>query len=109
MSRKKRHQARFRRTRCGCYAPRDLTSAAAENWNGQWEGGRLVLILCPQCQIPLDNAAAEANGAEPGQGPSRVVRIVDLDEDGAGGGEDLEGSPRLLWCRCESTPTAIAG
>ncbi|SCD44224.1 hypothetical protein GA0115253_1004730 [Streptomyces sp. Termitarium-T10T-6] len=68
MSRKKRAQAhaekRLRCNRCGCYAPRDLTSKAAENWTGKWENGRLALILCPQCQTPLENAAAEANDAE---------------------------------------------
>ncbi len=68
MSRKKRPQTRIgkrlRCTRCGCYAPRDLTSKAASTWTGEWEGGRLALILCPQCQTPLENAAAEANDAE---------------------------------------------
>lgn len=67
MSRKKRPQARtgkrLRCNRCGCFAPRDLTSKAAENWTGKWEGGRLALILCPLCQTPLENAAAEANDA----------------------------------------------
>ncbi|WP_405479783.1 hypothetical protein [Streptomyces anulatus] len=68
MSRKKRPQARIgkrlRCHRCGCYAPKNLTSKAAENWSGKWEAGRLTLILCPQCQTPLENAAAEANDAE---------------------------------------------
>ncbi|MFD8469072.1 hypothetical protein ACFV10_28690 [Streptomyces cyaneofuscatus] len=68
MSRKKRPQPRTRTRlrchRCGCYAPRDLTSKAAENWNGKWESGHLTLILCPLCQTPLENAAAEANDAE---------------------------------------------
>ncbi|MFJ1782529.1 hypothetical protein ACIOKA_38120 [Streptomyces anulatus] len=73
MSRKKRPQKkrpqvrigkRLRCHRCGRYAPKDLTSKVAENWNGKWEGGRLALILCPQCQTPLENAAAEANNAE---------------------------------------------
>lgn len=68
MSRKKHPQdqieKRLRCHRCGCHAPRDLTSPAAENWSGKWEKGRLTLILCPQCQTPLENAAAEANDAE---------------------------------------------
>ncbi|MFJ2154457.1 hypothetical protein ACIOHB_37680 [Streptomyces microflavus] len=55
---------RLRCHRCGCYAPRDLTSRAAENWNGKWEDGRLALVLCPPCQTPLENAEAEANDAE---------------------------------------------
>ncbi|MEV2259180.1 hypothetical protein AB0J13_11030 [Streptomyces anulatus] len=68
MSRKKRSQAqtgkRLRCNRCGCHAPRDLASKAAENWSGKWESGRIALILCPLCQTPLENAAAEANDAE---------------------------------------------
>ncbi|MBK3588836.1 hypothetical protein JHN49_36225 [Streptomyces sp. MBT57] len=68
MSGKKRSQLRIgkrlRCHRCGCYAPRDLTSRAAENWNGKWEDGRLALVLCPPCQTPLENAEAEANDAE---------------------------------------------
>ncbi|MFJ6709300.1 MULTISPECIES: hypothetical protein [unclassified Streptomyces] len=69
MSRKKKRPhiriaKRYRCSRCGCFAPRDLTSKAAENWNGKWEGGHLVLILCPPCQTPLENAAAAANEAE---------------------------------------------
>uniref|UniRef100_UPI003F496C49 hypothetical protein n=1 Tax=Streptomyces sp. CA-136453 TaxID=3240050 RepID=UPI003F496C49 len=67
MSRKKRPQTRIanrlRCSRCGCYAPRDLTSQAAENWNVTWEGGRPALVLCPPCQSPLENAEAEANYA----------------------------------------------
>lgn len=68
MSRKKHSQARIgkrlRCNRCGYYAPKDLTTKAAENWSGKWEKGRLTLVLCPQCQTPLENAAAEANDAE---------------------------------------------
>ncbi|MFJ2568995.1 hypothetical protein ACIOYT_01050 [Streptomyces halstedii] len=68
MSRKKRSHGqagrRLRCHRCGCYAPKDLTSKAAENWSGKWEAGRLTHILCPPCQTPLENAAAEANDAE---------------------------------------------
>ncbi|NEB42229.1 hypothetical protein [Streptomyces sp. SID14515] len=68
MSRKKRPPTRtgkrLRCNRCGCYAPKDLTSKAAENWSGKHEGGKIVLILCPLCQTPLEHAAAEANDAE---------------------------------------------
>jgi hypothetical protein len=67
MSRKKRPQIKTRQlrcTRCGCSAPKDLTSQAAEGWTGNWESGRLALILCPLCQTPVEHAAAEANGAE---------------------------------------------
>ncbi|MFF8717182.1 hypothetical protein ACF07T_38005 [Streptomyces sp. NPDC015184] len=46
------------------FPSKDLTSKAAENWSGKWEGGRLVLILCSLCQTPVEHAAAEANGAE---------------------------------------------
>ncbi|WP_331756979.1 hypothetical protein OHA38_44235 [Streptomyces sp. NBC_01732] len=71
MSRKKRQKrpqtrisTRLRCSRCRCFAPKDLTSKAAENWNGKWEQGRLVLILCPACQTPLENAEAAVNEAE---------------------------------------------
>ncbi|MCX4902445.1 hypothetical protein OG571_46755 (plasmid) [Streptomyces sp. NBC_01369] len=70
MSRKKRQKrpqtrisTRLRCSRCRCFAPKDLTSKAAENWNGKWESGRLVLILCPACQTPLENAEAAVNEA----------------------------------------------
>ncbi|MET9957458.1 hypothetical protein ABZ135_38725 [Streptomyces sp. NPDC006339] len=68
MSRKKRPQSRIakrlRCSRCGCFAPRDLTSKAAENWSGKWVEGRLAVIVCPPCQTPLENAEAAANEAE---------------------------------------------
>jgi hypothetical protein len=49
--------------RCGARAPKDLTSAAAEDWSGKWERGRLALVLCPRCQTPADSAEAEVNAA----------------------------------------------
>lgn len=39
-------------------------SKAAENWSGKYEDGKIVLVLCPPCQTPLEHAAAEANDAE---------------------------------------------
>ncbi len=50
--------------RCGIPAPADLASDAAGDWSGRWEGGRLVLVLCPSCQTPVEAGAAEANAAE---------------------------------------------
>ncbi|MFJ7004220.1 hypothetical protein ACIQWY_29945 [Streptomyces albidoflavus] len=58
-----RGRRRLRCHRCGCYAPKDLTSKAGENWSARWEGGRVALVLCPLCQTPAENAEAEANAA----------------------------------------------
>lgn len=67
MGRKRGRDARRNRLRCGrCLrrAPRDLESEAAEDWNGQWRHGQLVLVLCPDCQTPDEVAEAEVNAAE---------------------------------------------
>ncbi|MFD8851548.1 hypothetical protein [Streptomyces sp. NPDC059604] len=81
MSRKKKRPAswpgkRVRCSRCGCFAPRDLTSKAAENWSGKWENGLLALILCPPCQTPLEVAATAANEAEVQAGAAEGGRFM---------------------------------
>ncbi|MFJ6616692.1 hypothetical protein ACIQOW_03785 [Kitasatospora sp. NPDC091335] len=50
--------------RCGRTAPDNLTGADADGWNSRWEAGRMVELICPGCQNPLDAAEAEANDAE---------------------------------------------
>ncbi|WP_438297195.1 hypothetical protein [Streptomyces sp. HUAS TT7] len=62
MGRKNRVRVRLRCGRCKRPAP-DLTSKAAENWNGKWENGRLALVLCPPCQTSAESAEAEINAA----------------------------------------------
>lgn len=62
--RKKQRRGRLRCGRCGQYAPRDLRSKAAENWNGQWLNGELALVLCPSCQTSEEFTEAEVNAAE---------------------------------------------
>ncbi|MGW0121710.1 hypothetical protein [Streptomyces sp. NPDC003327] len=64
MGKKKREQRRLRCGRCGVWAPRDLTSKAAENWSGRCAGGQLVLVVCPRCQTTEEHTEAEVNAAE---------------------------------------------
>lgn len=56
-------RARLECGRCGTRAPRDWSSAEAEDWSGRYEGGRLVLIVCPPCHTPVETAQAKLNAA----------------------------------------------
>lgn len=47
----------FTCTRCGS------TGSDPDGWNGEFEAGRLVAIICPACQTAEQNAEAEINAA----------------------------------------------
>lgn len=62
---------------------RNLTTSATDldRWNSEFRQGRIVALLCPECQTPEENAEAEIN-----------LATLDYHHDSAG---RVRGKPKL--------------